>query len=265
MAHAHPELRAGLLPLLADARRVKQQVERAGQLSQIDPSLAEIIVQSGLEDGDRSDDKIPVRKASFPASSLKPSQTSMVLAKSIGMALFMLKTGKVGGDLGALISSDNHIMDGHHRWSATILATGSAGTVGGYQAALPGAKLVQVLNLLTKGKFRVRNGKPGKGSLADYTAPKVRALLEQATVNGLPGKFPWSPEDVKSTLVAVFGSEEAGIEKMAGHADLVTKSVPSWAPARRDMPVIEPHQVPSAVKDMAQGKIDWADPHRAEF
>ena len=48
----------------------------------------------------------------------------MILAKAIGMALGMLKSGKIGGDLGAIISKDNHILDGHHR----VLAAKRSGT-----------------------------------------------------------------------------------------------------------------------------------------
>jgi len=103
----------------------QKAVASAGKMSQVDPSIAKMIVISGTKDNNAKDDKIAVRSATISASKLKPSQTSMVLEKALGMALFMLKSGKIGGDLGAIISSDNHIMDGHHRWAATILASGN--------------------------------------------------------------------------------------------------------------------------------------------
>jgi hypothetical protein len=58
------------------------------------------------------------------------------------MAIAMLRSGKIGGDLAAIVSSDNYIMDGHHRWSATILASGTKGKVGGFGAALKGEELL---------------------------------------------------------------------------------------------------------------------------
>jgi len=246
------------------ARGFEQQYEDASELSSIDPSIAKLLVQSGWEDGDKRDDKIQVSKGSWAAAALKPSQTSMVLEKAVGMALFMLKTGKVGGDLGALVSKDRHIMDGHHRWAATILASGKSGKVGGYGAALKGAELLRVLNLLTVGVFHIRNGKPGKGNLGSFTETKVRKMLLEMTVSGIRGEFPWSADDVKEVLESSFGSVEDGIAEISGNAKLVTKTVPSWAPDRRDMPVIDPGNVPKAVGLMEKGVIDWNDPYTAE-
>jgi hypothetical protein len=242
----------------------KRQMDVAGKLDSVDPTVAKLITTSGLSDGDSSDDKVSVSRGSWPAASLKPSQTSMVLPKALGMALFMLKKGKVGGDLGALVSKDGHILDGHHRWAATILASGSKGKVGGYGANLPGKDLLRVLNVVSKGLFNVRNGKAGKGSLAQFTEGNVRSMLEDFAENGIGGEFPWSPQDVQSTLEQNFGSVEAGIDAMAKNASLITTSVPGWAPDRKQMPVIEPEQVPSAAKALTRGEVDWNDPHRKE-
>jgi hypothetical protein len=244
--------------------KLRDQVKRAGKLSDVDKDLAKIIVRKGLRDGDKSDDKISVTPKTWSASALKPSQTSMVLAKSLGMALFMLKTGKVGGDLGAIVSSDNHIMDGHHRWSATILASGKGGKVGGFAADMPGKELVPVLNILTKGMFGVGRGKKGKGSLSQYTPSNVRKMLKGFTEDGIPGEFPWSAEDVQKALVDNFGSVEKGIDTISGNAKLISSSVPGWAPDRSDMPVIEPSDVPKATKAMKRGVVDVRDPHFGE-
>ena len=148
LAYNNPQFREHLLPLLHTAAGSihEWQFDKAQSLSKVDPSIAKVMVESG----DARKDKVSVKKFSAPASSLNPSQTTMVLAKSLGMALFQLKTGKVGGDLGAIVSADNHIMDGHHRWSAAILAGGSSAKVAGYKASLPGKFLVRVLNILTK-------------------------------------------------------------------------------------------------------------------
>jgi hypothetical protein len=183
-----------------------QQVDRAGKLDAVDPTVARLIVQSGLNDGNRGDDVVNVSKGSWPAAALKPSQTSMVLGKAIGMALKMLKEGKVGGDLGAIVSKDKHILDGHHRWAATILASGTKGKVGGYGANLKGKDLLKVLNIMSKGLFGIRNGKPGKGDLSQFTESNVRGMMSDFVENGIGGDHPWSPESVQSVLVDNFGS-----------------------------------------------------------
>lgn len=243
----------------------ERQYQGAGKLDAVDPTVAAVIVESGLEDGDSGDDKISVGRGTWPASKLKPSQTSMVLEKAIGMALGMLASGKVGGDLGALVSSDGHILDGHHRWAATILASGSQGSVGGYGAKLPGAKLIRVLNLLTKGLFKVRGGKPGKGSLSQFKPGRVRLLLRSYVEAGVPGRFPIAAEKVRATLEDNFGSVENGIDAISDNAKLISQSVPGWAPDRKQMPVVDPGNVPKAVGYMNKGEVDWAPPYKQAY
>ena len=240
----------------------QKQFDTAGQLDGVDPAMAKLITQSGLGDGDVSDDKVSVSKASFPASSLSPSQTTMVLEKALGMAIGMLASGKIGGDLGALISKDGHILDGHHRWAATIIASGKKGHVGGYAAALPGSELLKVLNLVSKGSFGVRNGKPGKGSIAQFTPANVRKLLETLLEKGVSGEYPLSPEKIKAILVKNFGSVEAGVQEMSDNVKYMKKDVPSWAPDRAQMPVIEPEQVPEAAALLSKGEVDWNFPYK---
>jgi len=239
------------------AKTVKQAI----QLDKVDPMVAKNIVMSGLKDGSTKDDKVKVSKKSWPAAALKPSQSTMVLDKALGMALFMLSSGKVGGDLGALVSSDNQIMDGHHRWAATIFASGKKGKVGGFGADLKGNQLLRLLNVLTKGAFDVRGGKAGKGALSEFTKSNVEKKLSTMVKKGIPGEFPWSPESVQKVLNEHFGSVEKGIDVIASRADLIPKKIPGWAPDRKQMPVIEPSQVPKASKALNKGEVDWKQPY----
>jgi hypothetical protein len=238
----------------------EQQLDQAGTLSGVDASIAHLMCTSG----DGSSDKISVSKASVAAAALKPSQTTMVLEKAVGMALGMLAKGKIGGDLNALISADNYIMDGHHRWAAAIIAGGSSAKVEGYKAALKGEELLKVLNILTVGKFNVRNGKPGKGSLSMFTPKNIADLLEEYSNNGVPGDFPIAPEKVQEIFVKNFGSVEDAIITMAGNIKSMNHSVPSWAPDRKEMPVIDPDKghVEQAVKALSSGDVDWAPPYK---
>ena len=122
------------------------------KLSQVNPDNAAKYVSGGDDSKDKgsNDDVIKTSSASFPVSALKPSQSSMNIEKALGLATAMINQKMpTGGNLGALISSDNHIMDGHHRWVATAMVDPTA-KVGGTLVNLPGAQLIGVLNAITQ-------------------------------------------------------------------------------------------------------------------
>jgi len=82
----------------------------------------------GLKDGDHGDDIIKIELGGgFPAAKGIPTQTNILLPKALGMAVKGIK----GGNLDAYASLKGHILDGHHRWAATMLNDPSAeiGTV----------------------------------------------------------------------------------------------------------------------------------------
>ena len=108
---------------------------------------AQAYMKSGAKDGDAKDDVAKfVKDPEIPASAAKPTQSNILIAKSIGMAA----NGVEGGDLGAYFSTDNEILDGHHRWAATMLNNPGA-SMGGFAAidlkAMGGTK--QALKHLT--------------------------------------------------------------------------------------------------------------------
>jgi hypothetical protein len=244
-----------------DEKTLEKTLENAGRLSGVDPSIAEFLVETGLRDGDVGDDKIPMGKANVSAGKLKPSQTTMTLDKTLGMAVAMLLDNMpTGGDLGAIISKDNHILDGHHRWSASIAAGGPGISVGGYKADLLGKDLLKVLNVVTKGRFKGRNGNPGKGDIKKYTPANVKKALEKGLKDGLPGKFPISPADVAKALEKLGGTAEKGIEQMAANLGKMSKAVPGWAPARKDMPVIDADEISGVSKILNKGDVNWNKP-----
>ena len=75
-------------------------------------------MKSGFEDGDETDDDVEFKKApEIAASAAIPTQTNILFPKSLGMAV----GGVSGGDLGAYFSKKGEILDGHHRWAATML------------------------------------------------------------------------------------------------------------------------------------------------
>ena len=113
----------------------------------IDDPKAQAYMTSGEKDGDPKDDKATfVKNPKIAASAAKPTQSNILIAKSIGMAA----NGVEGGNLGAYFSTDNEILDGHHRWAATMLNNPGA-KMGGFAAidlkAMGGTK--QALKHLT--------------------------------------------------------------------------------------------------------------------
>jgi len=253
--------RKAILRTALDYKVTERDIDKAKTLSGVDPALAKHIVETGLKDGDPKDDKIPMGKANVAAGKLKPSQTTMQLPKTIGMAIAML-LGKMplGGDLGAIISADNHILDGHHRWSAAIAAGGPGVSVGGYKAKQKGADLLKVLNIVTKGLFGRSKGNPGSGNIKAYTPANAEKMLRKAVEEGLPGKHPISPEAVQQALTRLGGSVEDGIKQMSENIGAVSKAVPSWAPDRVDMPVINEKDLPATSQALNKGIVNWNTP-----
>ena len=246
--------------LLAEDKPFTKDVPREKvtptELDKVDPTLAKVIVKSGELDKDKGDDVVPVMKMSWKAADLKPSQTTMRIDNTVGMAISMIE-GSMDTNLGCIVSSDNHIMDGHHRWSAAILVDPDT-TVSGYGADLPGEQLVGTLNVLTKGIFGKKKGNPGKGSIESYTPEAVKAALQKALEKGTSKH---DPEKVKSILEKKYGSVESALEEMSSNVESMSKEVPSWAPDRSQMPVIDPPEVPAAAKALASGKVDINPPY----
>ena len=146
-------------------------------LSMIDMNLAGAMSTTGTKDAASDDDKITSKSWTGAASSLKAAQTEIIKEKAAGMAIAMLLKAPgpfakgPGGDLKSIISGDSpnpYIMDGHHRWAATILCDPAAQLIA-TQIMLPGGPLVTVLNIATKGLLGKAAGNPGEGSIAEFT------------------------------------------------------------------------------------------------
>lgn len=239
----------------------EDQFDAASTMDGVDPAVAALMAISG-----GPDDVVQMGVYSGPAKKLKPSQTTMVLEKSLGSAVKMLRKGKGAGgkpvDLGAMISSDKFIMDGHHRWSAVILARGENASVTGFQANLQGDRLLRVLNIISKGAFGFARGNPGGGSIADYTPSVIKKALKAAVKKGISGEKPATPEQVVEALEIGFGSVKRGIVEMSDNSRFMVKSTPSWAPDRAQMPVIPKEKVWEAAALLSKGSVDWAPPYK---
>jgi hypothetical protein len=226
----------------------------------------------GVDDGQDADDTVTVNSAfESPVQPLKPSQSTMKVSNAVGMAIGMLVSGKIGGSLDAFISSDNYIMDGHHRWIATFMAGGGTAKVQGTQINLPGDKLVAVLNAITAGRLG-NKGNAGKGSFADFQdKAKISAEIKNVVENGVPkfekdkqvGYFT-TPEDAKRVV-----DEKGGVDALADmfikNLKGATLATPEWAVERIEMPVINPGNNQAVAKGaLEKGEVDLNPPYAVE-
>lgn len=240
----------------------KANFDKAGRLSQVDKGVAKRQAKAGLKDGgSKEDDVLELKKVTVPASSLKPSQRTMVLGKALGMAIAVIRGKMDVKELDAIISKDNHIMDGHHRWAAAIIAGGKAAKVSGWKADENAEDLVRVLNIVSKGKLGVNTGKKGKGKLSEFTPAKAKKMLEDFVKNGIPGEFPVDGKVVAKALDDKYGSVFDGVKTMSNNIRLISKDVPSWAPNRIDMPVVDKKDINTVKAMLKKGTVDWEEPY----
>jgi len=232
-------------------------------LSQIDKETADAAIGGGFEDKDKSDDVVAGSKAKIAVGELKPAQTEIIKEKAFGMAInFLLNNKWKNADLGNIVSKDNYIMDGHHRWAAISLIDPSS-TVDVTQIDLPGQPLVTTLNLITKGKFGIDTGNKGEGNVAEFTGKNFDTIISSAMKEGVKGDFPISAEDVNKALGMIPGADgdaEKGKQIMMANADKLPKQKMPGAPARVEMPVISKERVEIVKNMLAKGAVDIEEP-----
>ena len=232
-------------------------------LSKVDPDTAKAALSGGQKDGGQTDDVVKSSAAKIAVGALKPAQTEIIKEKAFGIAVGLLGKGKWDGiDLGSIVSNDNYIMDGHHRWAAVFLIDPKA-TIKATVIDLPGKTLVTALNHVTAAKSGL-GGNPGKGNVAEFTGEKIGAVIDNALKNGIKGEYPLKPEQVKELIGKVPGANgdaNKGKEIMMKNADALPKQIMPGAPARIDMPVIKEPQVPVVASMLSKGSIDVKPPY----
>jgi methylglyoxal synthase len=228
-----------------------------------DPKRAAFLTSAGQKDNSADDDIIDVKKSSFAVSQLAPSQSTMNVGKAVGMAVGYMESGKAGGDLGAFISSDGRIMDGHHRWISSFMVDPNS-KVGGYLVDWPAKQLIPVLNAISVGKFGKLKGKPGKGKFEDFNFENIYKVLDSLYKNG--NEFV-KAANVQSAVNKFSGGKKGGdavktaANIMANNIKTANFSIPNGAPQRVDMPIIDKEDVENAVKLLQGGYIDVNPPY----
>jgi len=214
----------------------------------------------------KTDDQVDIGiDVGGPATNLKPSQNAVFLGKALGMS--MVPKLSSGGNIGAVISEDGHILDGHHRWAATMLANPQA-EIKGTQVGLPITQLIPVLRAAGDAYGNPRKGEPKGGDLNVFS--KEAADPEVITAMIETGKY-MNPQfydrDKLAAHVESIGGVDAVVEAVKkmqaqGAAAYDGQGV-QGAPPRKQMPVLEPKQgnVKNVAKRLKMGTIDVAPPY----
>lgn len=214
------------------------------------PKKDDEFFMKGKKDGNFRDDTVETKRFSIPAKSLKPSQDAIYLSKALDMAINNI----VGGDLNAMVSRDNFILDGHHRWAATMFGNPSA-KVQGMQSNLTIGDLVPVLRKAgdALGNERGTEPKGGDTNIFDATIEDI----EDAIYNGKNMNPKFYNKDASIQWYETVGKKtvEARLKMIQ------SKKLPAGAPPRKDMPKIEPEQVAFIASELNGGKIDVKPPY----
>lgn len=235
-------------------------------LSAIDQDFAELVVKSGLKDGQKTDDQVDSNvEKKFKVEDLRPAQTELVFANVIGMCLNNI----LGGDnkmdlsnLGAIVSNDSnpYIMDGHHRWAAAYLKNPKS-EITATQVDLPGPALLSLLNIISKGKLGVTKGNKGTGNIKNFNAQSVISTIKQLLENG---NDYMSSDQVKQALKQFPGANSSidnAVRIIASRANSLPKDIMPGAVSRQDMPVISPSEIDIVVNLLNSGEVDFKEPH----
>jgi len=160
----------------------------------------------------------------------------------------------VGGDLGAVISKDNRILDGHHRWAATIFNDPNA-KINGMKADLNIGDLIHVLRAAGDALGNNRGLPPSGGDVNIF-----KATIQDVKDCCYEGKHMEIQHFNKQKAIEWFESKgESEIKKAL--AIINRTGPPPGAPARQDMPKIEPNQVDNVATALSSGKIDVRAPY----
>ena len=215
--------------------------------------LKAIFQKKGEMDGSQGDDIVKTKAKTWKSSKLKPSQSAIYLGKSLGMVVGGVK----GGDLGSIVSSDRHIIDGHHRWAATMLADPTA-KITGIEANLGIGDLVPVLRALGDSIGNTRRGEPTGGDVNIFKATVQDAMESLNTGKNMQSKF-YDKEKSLAWLESIGGKAE--LEKRL--KELQNRRPPKGAPPRMEMPVIDADNDDEklAAKLLRKGKLDVRAPY----
>lgn len=139
--------------------------------------LALSFLVKGLKtyDDDSDDDMIDVKEDEpIQVASMIPTQSNVLVGKALA---FALGGGFGGQSLGAYVTGDNEILDGHHRWAGTMIVDPGAG-IKGHKVYAPASEVLPVLTTLGNALGRRQKG-------MEHDGPKNESLQRWHRLAGL--------------------------------------------------------------------------------
>jgi len=101
--------------------------------------------------------KVEMGKGGVSNSKMTPTQSNILAAKSLLLAI--ANPAGVQDMGGAFVTKDGSILDGHHRWSATLIATGGNGQHNNVHIVhAPAAEIIPVLTTVGNALGRLQKG-----------------------------------------------------------------------------------------------------------
>jgi hypothetical protein len=218
--------------------------------------------EMGLRDGNMKDDIVGAKPATWSAKTLNPTQEDVYLSKSLSMAIgSKARPGIEGGNLKSVVSHDGYILDGHHRWAATLLNNPEA-KISGIQVAIDIDDLVPILRAAGDAFGNTRRGAP-KGDLNIFQSTIKDAMSAILDGKGMDPKFydrSWAVE-----WLAQLGGEQVLNQRIQA---IRSHKTPARSPARKDMPVIDADalkngrgQEETVARYLRKGMIDIRKPY----
>jgi hypothetical protein len=246
--------------------------DKAIPLSQIPDTAAKAALDGGKKDKNDADDTANSGDTPVAVGSLKPMQKEVVPAKALAFALGFINNGDPNlNDMEAIVSSDNYIMDGHHRWAArTLLDPGASVNVS--KVNMPADDVVTALNVYTKAKGL--KGNPGEGDVKQF-ASLIPGVIDTFITKGADefGKYGWpmtgkTPEEIKQIIADKIGGGdfEKGKATLIANAKKLPTDMHPNAPSRIEMPVIDAKtgDLDAVLQKLNAGELDFKEPFSPE-
>jgi hypothetical protein len=121
----------------AEAEKILNDKDVATVVQDLNAASPEAIelLKKGKEDGNPSDDVVPVQDGKSMVGAYSPTQNEISLMKSVGYPLSSMQSlkniasGDPTGRGKPIVTSERLVIDGHHRWSSIFAIAGRKGTV----------------------------------------------------------------------------------------------------------------------------------------
>lgn len=148
------------LRLLEDSKYPQDFPDGMPGGSKTDPKdFALAFLTKGLKDGSDGDDSIEVKENEpINVAEMIPTQQNIQLGKSLA---FALGGGFGGQELGAYVTGGNEILDGHHRWSGTMIVDPGA-QIKGHKISAPADDILPALTALGNAFGNAQKGREKK-------------------------------------------------------------------------------------------------------